>query len=30
LTTAAIPYLRICESGLFNLRSNSPVELVVK
>jgi adenine deaminase len=30
LTTAAIPYLRICESGLFNLRLNCPVDLVVK
>jgi adenine deaminase len=29
LTTAAIPYLRICESGLFNLRSNSPADLVI-
>jgi adenine deaminase len=30
LTTAAIPYLRICESGLFNLRSNSLVDLIVE
>ncbi len=30
LTTGAIPYLRISESGLFNLRSNSPVDLVVE
>ncbi len=29
LTTGAIPYLRICESGLFNLRINSPVGLLV-
>jgi adenine deaminase len=30
LTTGAIPYLRICESGLFNLRLNSLVDLVVR
>jgi adenine deaminase len=30
LTTGAIPYLRICESGLFNLRNNRPVDLVVE
>jgi adenine deaminase len=29
LTTGAIPYLRICESGLFNLRLNRMVDLVV-
>jgi adenine deaminase len=29
LTTTAIPYLRICESGLFNLRTNGLVDLVV-
>jgi adenine deaminase len=29
LTTSAIPYLRICESGLFNLRTNGLVDLVV-
>jgi len=27
LTTPAIPYLRICESGLFSIRSNSIMEL---
>ncbi len=30
LTSGAIPYLRICESGLFNLRLNSFVDLFVK
>lgn len=30
LTTPAIPYLRICESGLFNIRLNSQVDLFVK
>lgn len=30
LTTAAIPYLRICESGLFNIRSNSMVDLIIE
>ena len=30
LGTPAIPYLRICESGLFDVRSNSPVELIVE
>jgi adenine deaminase len=29
LCTGAIPYLRICESGLFNLRTNGPVDLLV-
>jgi adenine deaminase len=29
LPTPAIPFLRICESGLFNLRENSFVELIV-
>jgi adenine deaminase len=29
LTTPAIPFLRICESGLFNLRQNSFVDLIV-
>jgi len=29
LLTPAIPYLRICESGLFNIRLNSPVDLIV-
>ncbi len=30
LTTGAIPYLRVCESGLFNLRLNRRVELVAE
>jgi adenine deaminase len=30
LTTPAIPYLRICESGLFNVRLNGPIDLFVK
>jgi adenine deaminase len=29
LTTPAIPYLRLCESGLFDVRANRPVELIV-
>jgi adenine deaminase len=29
LPTPAIPFLRICESGLFNLRENKFVELIV-
>jgi adenine deaminase len=29
LPTPAIPYLRICESGLFNVRLNETVELVI-
>lgn len=29
LTTAAIPFLRICESGLFDLRSNQMVDLII-
>jgi adenine deaminase len=29
LSSGAIPYMRICESGLFNVRTNSPVDLVV-
>jgi adenine deaminase len=29
LTTPAIPYLRLSESGLFDVRANRPVELVV-
>jgi adenine deaminase len=29
LPTPAIPFLRICESGLFNLRENSFVDLIV-
>jgi adenine deaminase len=29
LPTPAIPYLRICESGLFNVRHNCSVELIV-
>jgi adenine deaminase len=29
LSTPAIPFLRICESGLFNLRQNSFVDLIV-
>jgi adenine deaminase len=27
--TPAIPFLRICESGLFNLRQNKFVDLIV-
>ena len=30
LCTGAIPYFRICESGLFNLRTNSMVSLIVE
>jgi len=30
LATPAIPYLRICESGLFNIRLNKMVELVAE
>ena len=30
LTTAAIPFLRICESGLFDLRSNQIVNLIIR
>lgn len=30
LATPAIPYFRICESGLFNIRTNQMVEMVVK
>jgi adenine deaminase len=29
LTGAAIPYLRICEEGLVNLKDGKTVELVV-
>ena len=29
LPTPAIPFLRICEVGLFNLRENSFVDLIV-
>jgi len=29
LPTPAIPFLRICESGLFNLRENRFVDLIV-
>jgi adenine deaminase len=29
LPSPAIPFLRICSSGLFNLRSNCVVELIV-
>jgi adenine deaminase len=27
LPTPAIPFIRICESGLFNVRTNKPIEL---
>ena len=30
LSAAAIPHLRICEQGLFNLRLNSFVDLIVE
>ena len=30
LTTPAIPHLRICESGLFNLRQNGFVSLIME
>lgn len=30
LTTPAIPYLRICESGLFDIRQNQAVELIIR
>jgi adenine deaminase len=30
LATPAIPYLRICESGLFSVRSNQEVQMIVK
>jgi adenine deaminase len=30
LATPAIPYFRICESGLFNIRTNQMVEMVVR
>ena len=29
LPTPAIPYLRICESGLFDVKSNRPVEMIL-
>ena len=29
LSTSAIPYLRICEDGLFNIRENRFVDLIV-
>jgi adenine deaminase len=30
LATPAIPYFRICESGLFNIRSNQMVDMIVE
>ena len=30
LSTAAIPYLRVCEHGLFNIRENRFVDLIVE